>query len=44
VLYEGEGHGFRRSETLVHALETELAFLGQVFGFETPGVAALVLD
>ena len=44
VLYEGEGHGFRRAETIVHALETELAFLGQVFGFETPGVPAIVLD
>lgn len=43
VLYEGEGHGFRRAETVVHALESELAFLGQVFGFETPGVAPLTL-
>ena len=38
VLYEGEGHGFRRHETSVHALESELAFLGRVFGFETPDV------
>lgn len=44
VLYEGEGHGFRRAETVVHALESELAFLGQVFGFDTPGVAAIALD
>jgi len=44
VLYEGEGHGFRRAETIVHALETERAFLGQVFGFETPDVPAIVLD
>ncbi len=44
VLYEGEGHGFRRTETVVHALEAELAFLGQVFGFATPGVAPLPLD
>ena len=43
VLYEGEGHGFRRTETIVHALESELAFLGQVFGFETPGVAPVAL-
>lgn len=34
VLFEGEGHGFRRAETIVQALETELAFLGRVFGFE----------
>jgi dipeptidyl aminopeptidase/acylaminoacyl peptidase len=38
VLYEGEGHGFRRHETAVHALESELAFVGRVFGFETPDV------
>ncbi|MCT9821489.1 prolyl oligopeptidase family serine peptidase [Microbacterium sp. W1N] len=43
VLYEGEGHGFRRAETIVHALESELAFLGQVFGFETPGVEPVTL-
>lgn len=44
VLYEGEGHGFRRAETVVHALETELAFLGAVFGFTPPGVAPIELD
>lgn len=44
VLYAGEGHGFRRTETIVHALESELAFLGQVFGFDTPGVAPVELD
>jgi dipeptidyl aminopeptidase/acylaminoacyl peptidase len=36
VLYEGEGHGFRGAEAVVHALESELAFLGQVFGFRRP--------
>lgn len=44
VLYEGEGHGFRRSETVIDSLERELGFLGAVFGFETPGVPALELD
>ncbi|KAA9087260.1 prolyl oligopeptidase family serine peptidase [Microbacterium radiodurans] len=44
VLYAGEGHGFRRTETVVHALESELAFLGRVFGFATPGVAPIELD
>lgn len=43
VLYDGEGHGFRRAETVIHALETELAFLGAVYGFDTPGVAPLAL-
>lgn len=44
VLYEGEGHGFRRAESVVHALESELAFLGRVFGFDTPGVPPIALD
>lgn len=35
VLYPGEGHGFRSAETIVDALERELAFLGRVFGFAT---------
>lgn len=43
VLYEGEGHGFRRAETLTHALESELAFLGHVFEFETPGIPPITL-
>lgn len=43
LLFEGEGHGFRRAETVVAALESELAFLGAVFGFDTPGVAELEL-
>lgn len=34
ALYPGEGHGFRRSETIVDSLERELRFLGRVFGFE----------
>ncbi|WP_449408590.1 dipeptidyl-peptidase 5 [Microbacterium maritypicum] len=33
VLYPDEGHGFRAAETIVDALERELAFLGRVFGF-----------
>jgi len=34
VTYEGEDHGFRQADNIVHALETELAFYGRVFGFE----------
>lgn len=41
--FEGEQHGFRTAATIVAALEAELAFYGQVFGFDTPGVAALEL-
>lgn len=44
VVYEGESHGFRRAETIQHALESELSFLGQVFGFATPGVPVLPLQ
>ena len=34
VVYQGEGHGFRRAESIIDALERELTFLGRVFGFE----------
>ena len=43
LAFEGEGHGFRSAATLVRTMEAELAFLGQVFGFETPGVPPLEL-
>lgn len=33
VPFEGEQHGFRRSETLRRALEAELYFYGRIFGF-----------
>ncbi|PZF80280.1 S9 family peptidase, partial [Jiangella anatolica] len=33
VAFEGEQHGFRRKETIVTALEKELALYGKVFGF-----------
>jgi dipeptidyl aminopeptidase/acylaminoacyl peptidase len=34
VEFEGEAHGFRRADSLVRALQLELAFLGQVLGFQ----------
>jgi dipeptidyl aminopeptidase/acylaminoacyl peptidase len=34
VTYEGEQHGFRKSENIIHSLESELYFYGKVFGFE----------
>ena len=37
VLFEGEGHGFRRGPNIVAALEAELSFLGQVLGFTPAG-------
>jgi dipeptidyl aminopeptidase/acylaminoacyl peptidase len=37
VIFEGEGHGFRRAENIRRALEGELDFYGQVFGFTPDG-------
>jgi dipeptidyl aminopeptidase/acylaminoacyl peptidase len=37
VMYEGEDHGFRKAETLIHSLESELAFYGKVLGFTPAG-------
>jgi acetyl esterase/lipase len=31
---EGEGHGFRRRESLIRLLSLSLSFYGQIFGFE----------
>ncbi|MFC8371695.1 prolyl oligopeptidase family serine peptidase [Streptomyces sp. NPDC057239] len=43
LTFEGEGHGFRRAETMVRALEAELSLYAQVFGMKPPGVPALEL-
>ncbi|NKQ52126.1 S9 family peptidase [Amycolatopsis sp. K13G38] len=43
LTFEGEQHGFRKAETMIAALEAELSFYGQVFGFATPGVPTLDL-
>jgi dipeptidyl aminopeptidase/acylaminoacyl peptidase len=32
--YEGESHGFRKAETIIDALESELRFYGRILGFE----------
>lgn len=34
IMFDGEGHGFRRAENIRAALEAELYFLGRVFGFD----------
>jgi dipeptidyl aminopeptidase/acylaminoacyl peptidase len=36
-LYEGEGHGFRKAETIIDARNAELSFYGQILGFEPAG-------
>lgn len=43
LTFPGEQHGFRKAETIIAALEAELSFYGQVFGFATPGVPAVEL-
>jgi dipeptidyl aminopeptidase/acylaminoacyl peptidase len=37
--FAGEGHGFRQAQTLRRALELELDFYGQIFGFSPPGLS-----
>ena len=34
IMFEGEGHGFRKAETLKAALEAQIYFLGRILGFE----------
>ncbi len=39
LTFAGEGHGFRRADTMIRALEAELSLYAQVFGLEpTPSV------
>ncbi|WP_235558005.1 prolyl oligopeptidase family serine peptidase [Sphaerimonospora mesophila] len=44
LTFPGEQHGWRREETIVAALEAELAFYGLIFGFPTPEVPPLTLQ
>ena len=44
IAFEGESHGFRKAETIVRALEAELAFYGQIMGFTPPGVSPVKLE
>ncbi len=37
LLYEGEGHGFRKAENIASSLEAELSFYAQVLGFDPGG-------
>ena len=37
LLYDGEGHGFRKAENISGSLEAELSFYAQVLGFEPAG-------
>ncbi|MEU9339427.1 prolyl oligopeptidase family serine peptidase [Streptomyces sp. NPDC048290] len=40
LAFEGEGHGFRRADTMIRALEAELSLYAQVFGLRLPAGAA----
>ena len=44
LAFEGEQHGFRRAENVIAALEAELSFYGQVFGFTPPDIPVLALS
>lgn len=43
IVFPEEGHGFRAADARTTALEAELAFYGQVLGFDTPGVPPIPL-
>ncbi|MET9319805.1 prolyl oligopeptidase family serine peptidase [Streptomyces sp. NPDC003038] len=43
VTFAGEGHGFRRADTMIRALEAELSLYTQVFGIERTDVPRLEL-
>ncbi|WP_374064220.1 dipeptidyl-peptidase 5 [Streptomyces himalayensis] len=43
IAFEGEGHGFRRADTMIRALESELSLYAQVFGLDVPGIPLLEL-
>ncbi|MBD9733541.1 S9 family peptidase [Streptomyces sp. H28] len=43
LTFPGEGHGFRRAETMVRALEAELSLYDRVFGLGAPDAAPLEL-
>ncbi|WLI88879.1 S9 family peptidase [Massilia sp. R2A-15] len=42
ITLEGEGHGFRKAESIVRTLEAELYFYQRIFGIAPPGAPAPV--
>jgi len=44
LAFEGEGHGFRRSETMIRVLEAELSLYAQVFGIDPRDIPTLELS
>ncbi|MGW1376992.1 prolyl oligopeptidase family serine peptidase [Streptomyces sp. NPDC002446] len=43
LAFRGEGHGFRRADTIIRAVEAELSLYAQTFGFERGDVPSLPL-
>ncbi|MEU3369141.1 prolyl oligopeptidase family serine peptidase [Streptomyces sp. NPDC006660] len=43
LTFEGEGHGFRRSETMIRAIEAELSLYTQVFAIDRHDIPVLEL-
>lgn len=43
IAFEGEGHGFRRADTMIRALEAELSLYAQTFGIDRPDIPLLEL-
>lgn len=44
LLYEGEGHGFRRAENTKRSLEAQWYFFARVFGLPSPNVDPVHID
>lgn len=44
IAFEGESHGFRRADTVIRALESELSLYAQVFGLHPIGIPTLELS
>ncbi|MER5449088.1 prolyl oligopeptidase family serine peptidase [Streptomyces sp. NPDC002766] len=44
LAFEGEGHGFRRADTMIRSMEAELSLYAQVFGLNPRGVPTLELS
>ncbi|MFJ9114510.1 prolyl oligopeptidase family serine peptidase [Streptomyces sp. NPDC102394] len=44
LAFEGEGHGFRRADTMIRCMEAELSLYAQVFGIDPRGVPTLELS
>jgi len=43
IAFGGESHGFRKADSMVVSLESELSFYGQILGFAPPDVPELKL-